>query len=122
MNESRKHHGMKKSFRIFKLEEVDYNAVVTAAKQSNADNPNNVRRGHLRNKKREYLKDKINDVDKTLRPRISEICRGDSVTLRRDSNIEIQGVQLKRGPYFNMSNLFTKIYNMLYYTTNLYLQ
>jgi hypothetical protein len=31
-------------------------------------------------------------------------------------------VQLKSGPYFNMSNLFTKIYNMLYYTTNLYLQ
>jgi len=33
----------------------------------------------------------------------------------------IQAVQLKSGPYFNMSNLFTKIY-MLYYTTNLYLQ
>jgi hypothetical protein len=32
------------------------------------------------------------------------------------------GVQLKSGPYFNMSNLFTKIYNMLYYTPNLYLQ
>jgi hypothetical protein len=28
---------------------------------------------------------------------------------------------LKSGPYFNMSNLFTKIY-VLYYTTNLYLQ
>jgi len=26
------------------------------------------------------------------------------------------------GPYFNISNLFTKIYNMLYYTTNLNLQ
>jgi len=34
----------------------------------------------------------------------------------------IQGVQLKSGPYFNKRNLFTKIYNMLYYTTNLYLQ
>ena len=34
----------------------------------------------------------------------------------------LQGVQLKSGPYFNMSNLFTKIYNILYYTTNLYLQ
>ena len=30
---------------------------------------------------------------------------------------QIQGVQLKSEPYFNMSNLFTKIYNMLYYTT-----
>ena len=35
---------------------------------------------------------------------------------------KIESVQLKSGPYFNMSNLFTKIYNMLYYTTNLYLQ
>jgi hypothetical protein len=34
----------------------------------------------------------------------------------------IQDVQLKSGPYFNMSNLITKIYNMLYYTTDLYLQ
>jgi hypothetical protein len=34
----------------------------------------------------------------------------------------MQGVQLKSGPYLNMSNLFTKIYNMLYYTTNVYLQ
>jgi hypothetical protein len=34
----------------------------------------------------------------------------------------IPGVQLKSGPYFNISNLFTKIYNMLYYTTILYLQ
>jgi hypothetical protein len=34
----------------------------------------------------------------------------------------VQDVQLKSGPFFNMSNLFTKIYNMLYYTTNLYLQ
>jgi len=34
----------------------------------------------------------------------------------------VQGFQLKSGPCFNMSNLFIKIYNMLYYTTNLYLQ
>jgi hypothetical protein len=33
-----------------------------------------------------------------------------------------QGFQLKSGPYFNMSHSFTKIYNVLYYTTNLYLQ
>jgi len=37
-------------------------------------------------------------------------------------NMYIQSVQLKSGPYFIMSNLFTKIYNMLYYTANLYLQ
>jgi hypothetical protein len=34
----------------------------------------------------------------------------------------MQNVQLKSGPYLNMGNLFAKIYNMLYYTTNLYLQ
>jgi hypothetical protein len=39
-----------------------------------------------------------------------------------DIYIILPGVQLKSGPYFNISNLFTKTYNMLYYTTNLYLQ
>jgi len=46
-------------------------------------------------------------------------------SLHQDGNnnsAKIQSVQLKSGLYFNMSNLFTKIYNMLYYTTNLYLQ
>jgi len=38
------------------------------------------------------------------------------------SVILVQGVQLKSGTYFNISNLFTKIYNMLYYTTDLNLQ
>jgi hypothetical protein len=38
------------------------------------------------------------------------------------SLLYIQSVQHKSGSYFNMSNLFTNIYNMLYYTTNLYLQ
>jgi hypothetical protein len=38
------------------------------------------------------------------------------------NGINVQRVQLKSGADFNMSNLFTKIYNMLYYTTNLYLQ
>jgi hypothetical protein len=35
---------------------------------------------------------------------------------------DVPGFQFKSGPYFNISNLFTKIYNTLYYTTNLYLQ
>jgi hypothetical protein len=34
----------------------------------------------------------------------------------------MQVVEIKSGPYFNISNLFPKINNMLYYTTNLYLQ
>jgi len=40
----------------------------------------------------------------------------------QSNKMNVQGVQLKSGLYFNMSNLFTKIYDMLYYTTNLYLQ
>ena len=32
----------------------------------------------------------------------------------RKTDVELQGVQLKSGPYFNISNLFTKNYNMLY--------
>jgi len=43
-------------------------------------------------------------------------------SLRAGSGRTVQGVQLKSGPYFNMSNLFTKLYTMLYYTTNLNLQ
>jgi len=63
--------------------------LLQAANQSNAGNPNDVRRGHLRNKKREYLKDKMKEIGKTVRPRMSEICRRDSVTLRKDTSIEI---------------------------------
>jgi hypothetical protein len=32
------------------------------------------------------------------------------------NTVYIHGIQLKSGPYFNISNLFTNIYNMLYYT------
>ena len=41
-----------------------------------------------------------------------------SVALLSLLETDLQGAQLKSGPYFNTSNLFTKIYN----TTNLYLQ
>ena len=50
------------------------------------------------------------------------ICVLLSVFVGQYVELVIRGVQLKSGPYFNMSNLFTKIYNMLYYTANLYLQ
>ena len=33
----------------------------------------------------------------------------------------ITGVQLKSVPYFNISKLFIKIYNILYYKTKLHL-
>jgi hypothetical protein len=45
-----------------------------------------------------------------------------SILIPSEYHSFVPGVQLKSGPYFNISNLFTKIYNMLYYTTNLYLQ
>jgi hypothetical protein len=61
--------------------------VVTGSKKINGDNLNNVRREanrHFRNKKREYLKDKINELatnskDKNIRELynvINEITRG----------------------------------------------
>ena len=54
--------------------------------------------------------------------RIMEFFYEDWLHWQSEGRLLLQGVQLKSGPYFNMSNLFTKIYNMLYYTTNLYLQ
>jgi hypothetical protein len=36
--------------------------LLQAANQSNTDNPNNARCGHLRNKKMEYLKDNVNEI------------------------------------------------------------
>jgi len=41
---------------------------------------------------------------------------------RQHSIFVYTGYSTKSGPYFNMSNLFTEIDNMLYYITNLYLQ
>jgi hypothetical protein len=41
--------------------------------------------------------------------------------LNQNIDCLVQVFQLKSGPYFNKSNLFTKIY-MFYYTTYLYLQ
>ena len=47
----------------------------------------------------------------------------DSYSVHVDGSASfVTGVQLKSGPYFNISNLFTNIYNILYYTTKLYLQ
>jgi hypothetical protein len=43
----------------------------------NGDNLNNVRSyasRHLRNRKRDYLKDKINELARVVRKRTSEIC------------------------------------------------
>jgi hypothetical protein len=45
--------------------------------QINGDNPNNERREasrYLRNKKSEYLKDKVNELGQTVRIRTSETC------------------------------------------------
>jgi hypothetical protein len=52
---------------------------------------NNVRQKasrHFRNKKKEYLKAKINKREAKVRPKISETCRGASVTFRMVTSIE----------------------------------
>jgi hypothetical protein len=59
--------------------------------ESPSDNLNNVRREgsrHFRNKKKEYLTAKINELE-TDRTRISETCTGASVTLRRVTSLEV---------------------------------
>jgi hypothetical protein len=53
---------------------------------------------------------------------IRRIVRSTNRVREKVATYFVPDVQLKSGPYFNISNLFTKIYNMLYYTTNLYLQ
>ena len=42
----------------------------------------------FRNKKKEYLKDKIDEHELTVRPRMSEMFIGASVILRRVSSLE----------------------------------
>jgi len=54
--------------------------------------------------------------------KILHMFRAYSAHLQEVHFVIVQGVQLKSGSYFNMSNLFTKIYNMLYYITKMYLQ
>jgi hypothetical protein len=62
------------------------------------------------------------DEDMARKPKLSLGKVSLAVDIHFCPNLLIQNVQLKSGLYFNMSSLFTKIYNILYYTTNLYLQ
>ena len=61
--------------------------------QSNVDNLNNARREeasrHFRNKKKLYLKAKIDELKTTVRPKLSETCIGVSVILRRVTSLEL---------------------------------
>jgi len=59
--------------------------------QSNVDNLNNLSREasrHFRNKKKEYLKDKIDELETNSKIKISNIYR-ELVTLRRFTNLEL---------------------------------
>ena len=59
--------------------------------KSSVDNLKSVRReatGHFRNKKKEYLKAKIGELESN-RLKISETCLGASVTLRRITSLEL---------------------------------
>ena len=60
--------------------------------QSHVDNLNNVRRGasgHYRNKKKEYLKDKFDELVTNIRSEIIETCTGASVILRKVTSLEL---------------------------------
>jgi len=60
--------------------------------QSNEDNLNNVRHAagrHFRNKKKEYLKPKIDELELTVRSRLSETCIGVSMIVCRVTRLEL---------------------------------
>ena len=60
--------------------------------QRSIDNPKNVRREagrQSRNKKRSYLKAKIEELEIKVRSRILWTCIGASVTLRRFTSLEL---------------------------------
>jgi len=44
---------------------------------------------HFRNKKKEYLKAKVDDLKLTYDPKMKESCLGVSVTLRRVTSLEL---------------------------------
>jgi alpha/beta superfamily hydrolase len=55
----------RRTLKIIRSKETSQIAVVTGSKRNKWDNPNNIRRDtsrHFWNKKREYLKDEINEL------------------------------------------------------------
>ena len=60
--------------------------------QSNVDNLNSVRREvsrHFRNKKKEYLRAKIEELEANSRINNIGICIGASMTLRRGTSLDV---------------------------------
>jgi hypothetical protein len=58
----------------------------------NRDNLNNIRcdaSRHFRNKKREYLKDKIMSIEQTVRKRTMDACLEEETNLRWVTNLEV---------------------------------
>ena len=61
-------------------------------RQSNVDDLNNVRREasrHFRNKKKDYLKAKIEELETNSKIKILGTCMGASMTFRRVTSLEI---------------------------------
>jgi poly(3-hydroxyalkanoate) synthetase len=66
--------------------------VIIGSKPKNVDNLNNVRREtsrHFRNKKKEYLKAKIDEIESNSKIKILGTCIGASMTLRRVTSLEL---------------------------------
>jgi len=60
--------------------------------QSNVDNLNNVKREvsiHFRNKKKAYLRPKIEELKLTVRSKTLGTCIGASVTLRKGTSLDV---------------------------------
>ena len=66
--------------------------MVTGSKPNNVDNLHNVRREatvHFRNKKKEYLKAKIEELETKSKIKILRTCIGASMTSRRVISLEL---------------------------------
>ena len=78
-------------FRFFESKEAGKNAVGTGPCQSNVDNLNSVRcevSRHFRNKRKEYLRAKIEELEANTRLTTLGICIGASMTLRRGTRLD----------------------------------
>ena len=79
-------------FRVFRSKEQVKMQCLQDPNQRNVDNLNYARREgsrHFRYKKKEYVKAKIDGLELTLRPRISETYTVASMTLRRVTSLEL---------------------------------
>ena len=77
--------------------------------QSNIDNLNNVRHKdsrHFRNKMKEYLKAKIDELETNSKIKKSETCKVASMTIRRVTSLELMMSRMRRVIWLQTPTVF----------------